>query len=305
MNPSTKARVLAEALPYIRAYHGKTLVIRFGGGAMTNPELKAGFARDIALLRLVGMQPIVVHGGGWQIDRLMLQMGIEPRTHRGMRVIDEKSLTVVEMVLEELNQELTGLLNQHGSRAVGLDGQDGRFIRARKMVPPAADGEGPDLGFVGEVDSIDASLIRLLLSRNFVPVIMPIGVGVDGTAYHINSDVLAGQLARELEAEKLVLMTNVASVTGRDGKLAYILTASEADGLLRDGIVVGDMVPRVTAALNAVRDGVRSVHIIDGGVGSALLLEVLTAEGVGTAVRSDAGPHFFEDSRSYLLEGTA
>ncbi|MEP6655768.1 MAG: acetylglutamate kinase [Betaproteobacteria bacterium] len=301
MSPSTKARILAEALPYIRAYHGTTLVIRFGGAAMTDPVLKAGFARDVALLQLVGMKPIVVHGGGWQIDRLMEQMGMAPRTHLGRRIIDEKALTIVEMVLEELNQELTGLINQHGSRAVGLDGQDGRFIRARKMTLPPTDGEAVDLGHVGEVESIDTSLVRLLLSRNFVPVIMPIGVGADGTAYHINSDVLAGQLARELAAEKLILLTNVPGVTGRDGKIAYILTASEAGALLRDGIVTGDLVPRVTAALDAVREGVRSVHVIDGGMPSALLLEVLTLEGVGTAVRSDAGPHFFEDSRSYLF----
>lgn len=302
MAPSTKARILAEALPYIRAYHGKTLVVRFGGAAMTDPVLKAGFARDIALLQLVGMKPIVVHGGGWQIDKLMAQMGMEPRTHLGTRVIDEKALTVVEMVLEELNQELTGLINQHGSRAVGLDGQDGRFIRARKMKLPVSDGaDAVDLGHVGEVESIDASLIRLLLSRNFVPVIMPIGVGADGTAYHINSDVLAGQLARELEAEKLILLTNVPGVSGRDGKVAYILTASEAEALLREGVVARELVPRVKAALDAVHEGVRSVHVIDGGVPSALLLEVLTLEGVGTAVRSDAGPHFFEDSRSYLL----
>jgi acetylglutamate kinase len=300
MSPAQKAHILAEALPYIRAYHGKTLVIRFGGNAMADAALKSQFARDVALLRLVGMKPIVVHGGGWRIDELMRQMGIEARRHRGMRVTDERTLTVVEMALGELNQELAGLINKHGGRAVGLNGQDGRFIRARPMT---AEDEAADaqLGFVGDVDGIDTGLIELLLSRNFIPVIMPIGVGADGTAYHINSDLLASRLARTLRAEKLILMTNVAGVQGRDGKLAYIMAASEADALLREGVVHGGMRPRVIAALEAVREGVRSVHIIDGGVSSALLLEVLTAEGVGTALRSDEGPHFLEDSRAYLL----
>jgi acetylglutamate kinase len=303
MAANPKARILAEALPYIRAYHGKTLVIRFGGHAMADPTLKAGFARDVALLRSVGMKPIIVHGGGWRIDELMRQMGMQSQRHRGVRVTDERTLTVVEMALDELNQELTGLINTHGGRAVGLNGQDGRFIHARKMtllLDERQDG-APDLGFVGAIESIDTDLIQLLLSRNFTPVIMPIGVGTDGTAYHINSDLLAGRLARTLEAEKLILMTNAPGVRDRAGKLAYILTASEVEALLRDGVIEGGIRPRVTAALQAVREGVRSVHIIDGGVPSALLLEVLTAEGVGTAVRSDDGPHFLEDSRGYLL----
>jgi acetylglutamate kinase len=300
MSPVHKAHILAEALPYIRAYHGKTLVIRFGGSAMADPALKAGFARDVALLRLVGMKPIVVHGGGWRIDELARQMGIETRRQRGVRVTDERTLTIVEMALGELNQELVALINRHGGRAVGLNGQDGGFIHARRL--SAEDGpDASDLGFVGDVESIDVGLIELLLSKKFVPVVMPIGVGADGTAYHINSDLLAGRLARALRAEKLILMTNIAGVLGRDGKLAYIMQAAEADALLRDNVVQGGMRPRVTAALQAVREGVRSVHIIDGGVPSALLLEVLTAEGVGTAVRSDEGPHFLADSRAYLF----
>jgi len=293
-----KARILAEALPYIRAFHGKTLVIRFGGHAMADPTLREGFARDVALLRLVGMKPIVVHGGGWRVDELMTKMGLESRRHRGTRITDEPTLTVIEMALSELNQELVGMINRHSGRAVGLDGQDGRFIRARPM---AAEAGGPDLGFVGDVESIDTSLIDLMLSRNFIPVVMPIGVGNDGTAYHINSDLLAGQLARALKAEKLILMTNIDGVRGRDGKLVYILTASDAQALLRDDVVQGGMRPRLTAALDAVGEGVHSVHIIDGGVPSALLLEVLTAEGVGTAVRPDTGAHFLEDSKAYLL----
>ena len=300
MTPAQKARILAEALPYIRAFNGKTIVIRFGGRAMADPALKAGFARDVALLRLVGMKPIVVHGGGWNIDELMRQMGLESRRYRGLRITDERILTIVEMALSELNQELTALINQHGGRAVGIDGQDGRFIHARPMVVPAEGPVAPDLGFVGDVESIDAALIELLLSRQFIPVVMPIGVAVDGTAYHINSDLLAGRLARALEAEKLILMTNVAGVQDRDGKLAYILTASEAEALLDDGVIGSEMEPRVIAALGAVREGVRSVHIIDGGVANALLLEVLTAEGVGTALRSDTGAHFFDDSKAYL-----
>jgi acetylglutamate kinase len=297
-----KGRILAEALPYIHAYHGKTLVIRFGGHAMADAALMSGFARDVALLWLVGMKPIIVHGGGWRIDELMRQMNIESRRHRGMRVTDERTLTVVEMALAELNQELAGLINKHGAKAVGLDGQDGRFIHARRMTVPHEDGEEPvDLGYVGDVESVDIDLIQLLVGRGFVPVIMPIGVGSDGTAYHINSDLLAGRLARALEAEKLILMTNVPGVLDRAGKLAYVLTASEAESLLTDGTIAEVQRARVTAALQAVREGVRSVHIIDGGVPSALLLEVLTAQGVGTALRSDAGPHFLEDSRGYLL----
>jgi acetylglutamate kinase len=297
-----KARILAEALPFIRAFHASTLIIRFGGGAMADPALKEGFARDVALLQLVGMKPIIVHGGGWRIDQLLQTMGIEIRKHRGMRVIDEPTLNVIEMVLGEINQELVGLINRFGAKAVGLNGQDGRFIHARRMTLPREDaaGEAPDLGLVGDVERIDPDVIHLLLSRNFIPVIMPIGVGADGTAYHINSDIVAGQLARTLHAEKLVLMTNVPGVVGRDGKLAFVLTASDAEGLLRDGDVHEEMQPRLTAALAAVREGVRSVHIIDGGVPNALLLEVLTNSGVGTALRSDAGPHFLADSRSYF-----
>jgi acetylglutamate kinase len=298
-----KARILSEAMPFIRAYHAKTLVVRFGGSAMADPELKAGFARDVALLRLVGMKPIVVHGGGWRIDQLLEQMGIPVRQEAGLRVTDERTLNVVEMALDELNQELTGLVNQQGGRAVGLNGQDGRFIRARRLpLETLPTGERVDLGFVGDVASIDVELIELLLSRQFVPVILPIGVGDDGTAYHINSDLLAGALARALAAEKLVLMTNVDGVHDASGRLAYILTASEVDELVARGVVPEDMLPRVEAALAAVREGVRSVHIIDGATPSALMLEVLTADGVGTAVRSDAGPHFFADSRAYLLE---
>lgn len=295
-----KAGILSEALPYLRAFHGKTLVVRFGGEAMSNASLKTGFARDLALLRLVGMKPIVVHGGGWGIDALLKKMGMEPQRYRGHRITDARTLTVVEMALSELNQELTSLINQHGGRAVGVDGQDGRFIHARPMEVTNDDPDAPALGFLGDVESIDTGYIDLLLSRDFIPVVMPIGVGADGTTYHINSDLLSGQLARALEAEKLILMTNVAGVQGRNGRVVPILKAAEAEALVREGVVHGGMEPRVAAALRAVREGVRSVHIIDGSVPSALLLEVLTAEGVGTALRADTGTDFFADSRAYL-----
>lgn len=301
MTPVDKGTILAEALPYLRAFHDKTIVVRFGGSAMADAGLRAGFARDVALLRLVGMKVVVVHGGGWGIDALMRKMGVEPARYRGHRVTDERTLTIIEMALSELNQELTSLINREGGRAVGLDGQDGRFIRARRIVTPVDDPAAPNLGFVGDVESIDTGLIELLLSREFVPVVMPIGVAADNTTYHINSDRLAGRLARELEAEKLVLMTNVAGVMGREGTVVPILTASEADDLLREGVVHGGMEPRLTAAVRAVHEGVRSVHIIDGSVPNALLLEVLTPEGVGTAVRTDAEPDFFAHSKAHLL----
>jgi acetylglutamate kinase len=293
VTPATTARVLAEAMPYLRAYHGRTFVVRFGGRAMTDPALMRQFASDVALLALAGMKPIVVHGGGWRIDALLRKVGREPVRREGRRVTDAETLNVVEMVLDELNQELTGLVNQHGGRAIGLNGQDGRFLRARPV--DAA------LGLVGDIDRVDVELIQLLLSRDFVPVVLPIGVDDDGTAYHLSSDAVAGRLARELSAEKLVLMTNVGGLTDRTGNLAYVVTARQAEALIGDGGVPDELLPRVRAAIDAVRHGVRSVHLIDGGVPSALLLEVLTADGVGTALRSDEGPHFFEDSRAYLL----
>jgi acetylglutamate kinase len=297
-----KARILAEALPFIRAFHASTLIIRFGGAAMVDPALKEGFARDVALLRLVGMNPVIVHGGGWRIDELLQTMGMPIREHRGMRIIDEPTMNVIEMALGEINQDLVGRINRFGAKAVGLSGQDGRFLHARAMSlsPDDTGAPPPDLGLVGDVESIDLDVIHMLISRGFIPVIMPIGVGSDGTAYHINSDIVSGQLARALHAEKLILMTNVPGVRDGDGRLAFVLTASDAEALLKKGVVPAEEQPRLAAALAAVREGVRSVHIIDGGVPSALLLEVLTNSGVGTALRSDSGPHFLADSRSYF-----
>ena len=297
-----KAGILAEALPYIRGFHGKTFVIKYGGNAMTEPALKAAFGRDIAMLRLVGMNPIVVHGGGPQINDLLDIMGVEPVFRRVMRVTDEKTMKVVGMVLGELNQEIVGLINQHGGKAIGLNGQDGHFIHARKMRLPPAEGEAEpvDLGFVGDIESIDVKLINILGTHGYIPVVMPIGVGPDGEAYNINGDLVAGRLAETLGAEKLLLLTNTPGVLDRDGRLLSCISASEIEGLCREGTVHSGMLPKLDAALHAVRNGVRSVHVVDGRVPNALLLEVLTNEGVGTTILSDDAPRFLVDSRRYL-----
>ena len=284
-----KAQILAEALPYIQRFHDKAIVIKYGGNAMTEATLKAGFARDVVMLKLVGMNPIIVHGGGPQIGDLLKTMGIESEFRQGMRVTDEKVMNVVEMVLGELNQEIVGLINQHGGRAVGLTGQDGAFIHARKMLLKGDTdaGEPVDIGLVGEIERIDPELVQLLDSRDVVPVIAPIGVGRDGEAYNINADLVAGKLAETLRAEKLVLMTNTPGVLDKSGALLTGLTASEIDRLFADGTIHGGMLPKIGSALEAVKNGVRSSHIIDGRVEHALLLEVLTNEGVGTMIRAD------------------
>jgi acetylglutamate kinase len=259
---------------------------------MTESALKAGFARDVVMLKLVGMNPVIVHGGGPQIGDLLTRMGIESEFRQGMRVTDEKVMNVVEMVLGELNQEIVGLINQQGGKAVGLTGQDGAFIRARKMLLKSATEEGRliDIGLVGEIERIDPELISLLDSRDFIPVIAPIGVGAEGEAYNINADLVAGKLAETLRAEKLVLMTNTVGVLDKNGTLLTGLTASEIDALFADGTIHGGMLPKMGSALDAVRNGVKSSHIIDGRVDHALLLEVLTNEGVGTMIRADDAP---------------
>jgi acetylglutamate kinase len=302
-----KVQILAEALPYIQSFHGKTFVIKYGGNAMTSPALKAAFGRDITMLRLVGMSPIVVHGGGPQITDLLNKMGVKSEFRRGVRVTDDETMNVVKMVLGELNQEIVGLINQHGGKAVGLSGQDGRFIRARKMLlPPEADEKAAvDVGLVGEIESIDPEVVDLLRSRDFIPVVMPIGVGAEGEAYNINADVVAGKLAQTLRAEKLIMMTNTPGVLDTQGRLITGLTASEIDRLFSDGTIHGGMLPKLASALEAVKNGVKAAHIIDGRVPNALLLEVLTSEGVGTAIRSDAGPHFLVDTRRYLSESAS
>src|SRR2546426_7072787 len=283
-----KARILAEALPYIQRFHGKTIVVKFGGNAMTDEELKAGFARDVVLLKLVGMNPVVVHGGGPQIEQLLARLGKKGEFVQGMRVTDSETMDVVEMVLGgQVNKEVVELINQQGGKAVGLTGQDGAFIRARKMMLQSEAGELVDIGLVGEIERIDPELIALLDSRDFIPVIAPIGVGKEGEAYNINADLVAGKLAETLNAEKLVLMTNTSGVLDRNGRLLTGLTATEIEGLFADGTIHGGMLPKIGSALDAVKNGVRSSHIIDGRVEHALLLEVLTNEGVGTMIRAD------------------
>jgi acetylglutamate kinase len=299
-----RAQVLAQALPYIRSFHGKTFVIKCGGNAMTSPELKAAFGRDLTLLRLVGMSPIVVHGGGAQISDRLDKMGIKSVFHRGMRVTDNETMKVVKMVLGELNQEIVGLINQHGGKAVGLSGQDGHLIHVRKMLLPPETGERPavDLGLVGEIERIDPGVLDLLRSGDFIPVVSPIGVGAKGEAYNINADVVAGRLAETLRAEKLILMTNIPGIIDTQGRLITGFTASEMERLLSEGAIQGGMLPKLSSALEAVKSGVRTAHIIDGRIPNALLLEVLTSEGVGTAIWSDAGPHFFADTRRYFSD---
>ena len=282
-----KAQILAEALPYIQRFHDKAIVIKYGGNAMTEPALKAGFARDVVMLKLVGMNPVIVHGGGPQIGDLLKTMGIHSEFRQGMRVTDDKVMNVVEMVLGELNQEIVGLINQHGGRAVGLTGQDGAFIHARKLLLKSETnhGEFVDIGLVGEIEKIDPELINLLDSRDFIPVIAPIGVGHEGEAYNINADLVAGKLAETLNAEKLVLMTNTVGVLDKHGNLLTGLSASEIEALFADGTIHGGMLPKIGSALDAVKNGVKSSHIIDGRVEHALLLEVLTNEGVGTMIK--------------------
>jgi len=297
-----KAQILSDALPFIRGFHGKTFVIKYGGNAMTEPALKGAFARDIAMLRLVGMNPIVVHGGGPQINELLDTLGVKAVFRRGMRVTDEKTMKVVEMVLGELNQEIVGLINQNGGKAVGLNGQDAHFIHAKKMVPPLMEGETEplDLGLVGEIERIDADLVNNLSADGYIPVIMPIGVGPDGEAYNINADLVAGKLAETLRAEKLLMLTNATGVLDRDGRLLNNICAADIERLSQDGTVHGGMLPKLDAALHAVRHGVRSVHVVDGRVPNALLLEVLTSEGVGTTILPDDAPQFLAVSRRYL-----
>ncbi len=293
LSPSTakeKANILAEALPYIQRFHGKTIVIKYGGNAMTEESLKQGFARDVVLLKLVGMNPVIVHGGGPQISEMLERIGKKGEFVQGMRVTDSETMDVVEMVLGGLvNKDIVSLINRHGGLAVGLTGKDGAFIRARKMLIPDKEraGEWLDIGQVGEIESIDPALIALLDTRNFIPVIAPIGVGINGESYNINSDLVAGKLAEILNAEKLILLTNTPGVLDKNGNLLTGLTAQSVDQLFADGTISGGMLPKISSALDAVKAGVISCHIIDGSVDHALLLEVLTDEGVGTLIKAE------------------
>jgi acetylglutamate kinase len=289
LTPSQKAKVLAEALPYIRRFHGRTIVIKYGGNAMTDARLKECFAHDVVLLKLVGMNPVVVHGGGPQIDELLARVGKKGEFVQGMRVTDAETMDIVEMVLGgQVNKEVVTLINQAGGRAVGLTGQDGAFIRARKMLlSDKKNGNGKiDIGQVGEIASIDPSVISPLEQAGFIPVVAPIGVGEDGQSYNINADLVAGKLAEVLRAEKLIVLTNTPGVLDKSGKLLTGLTPKKVDALIEDGTLSGGMLPKISSALDAARSGVQSVHIIDGRVEHALLLEILTDEGVGTLIRS-------------------
>ena len=288
-SPHDVAAILAEALPYIRRFHGKTLVVKYGGNAMTDEHLKHCFARDVVLLKLVGMNPVVVHGGGPQIENLLGRVGKKGVFVQGMRVTDAETMELVEMVLGgQVNKEIVSLINQAGGKAVGLTGKDGNLIRARKLMMPNKDipGDLIDIGQVGEIAQIDPSLIGHLDQGQFIPVIAPIGGGAEGETYNINADVVAGKIAEVLRAEKLVLLTNTPGVLDGNGKLLTGITPAEIDGMVADGTLSGGMLPKIGSALDAARNGVKSVHIIDGRVEHALLLEILTDHGVGTMIRS-------------------
>lgn len=284
------AQVLTEALPYIQRFTNRTIVIKYGGNAMTEEALKKGFARDVVLMKLVGMNPVVVHGGGPQIGTLLNELSIESSFVDGMRVTDSRTMNVVQMVLGgAVNQEIVSLINQSGGKAVGLTGKDATLIKAKKMLiertsPELLSPEIIDIGHVGEVVKINRSVIDLLTSSDIIPVIAPIGVGDDNETYNINADLVAGKLAEELQAEKLILLTNIAGLQDKAGKLLTGLSSAEVDALIADGTITGGMLPKINCALSAVKNGVTSSHIIDGRVAHAVLLEVLTDVGVGTLI---------------------
>jgi acetylglutamate kinase len=289
LTPADKANVLAEALPYIQRFYDKTIVIKYGGNAMTEPKLMDSFAQDVVLLKLVGLNPVVVHGGGPQIGELLKKIGKQSDFIQGMRVTDEETLDVVEMVLGGLvNQDIVTLINKHGGKAVGLTGKDGNFIHAKKMLVPSKEEAGKwlDIGQVGEIVGIDPSIIELLDSRDFIPVVAPLGTDPQGNSYNINADVAAGKLAGVLKAEKIIFMTNTPGVLDKQGRLLTGLTPRQIDELTADGTIGGGMTPKVGYALDAVNSGVKTAHIIDGRVDHALLLEVLTKEGVGTLIKA-------------------
>lgn len=284
-----KAEVLMEALPYFRRFYNKTFVIKYGGHAMENEELKESFAQDVVLMKYVGINPVIVHGGGPQIDTVLERMGITSRYVRGMRVTDEETLDIVEMVLVgKVNKEIVTMINQHGGMAVGLSGKDGGLILARKMNVTVSDnGKEPeiiDIGMVGEIVGIDPKIINSLDEKDFIPVIAPVGVGEKGETYNINADLVAGELAEALHAEKLILMTDVEGVKDKKGDLLSTLRVAQARKLIQEGVVGSGMIPKVECCVNALKGGVEKTHIIDGRVKHAVLLEIFTKEGVGTEV---------------------
>ena len=286
------AHVLGEALPYIRKFSGKTIVIKYGGNAMTDDKLKQGFARDVVLMKLVGMNPIIVHGGGPQINQLLERVGKESKFIDGMRVTDSETMDIVQMVLGGLvNKEIVSLINHNGGSAVGLTGKDAELIRARKLqfkstLPEMNAPEIIDIGHVGEVASIQPGVVDMLTHGNFIPVIAPIGVGEDGESYNINADLVAGRLAESLNAEKLILLTNTPGLLNKEDEVLTGLNADKVDKLIKDGTIHGGMLPKIKCALDAVHGGVTSAHIIDGRVEHALLLEIFTDEGIGTLIQS-------------------
>jgi len=285
------AAVLIEALPYIRRFRGKTIVIKYGGNAMVDDPLKHGFARDVVLMKLVGVNPVIVHGGGPQIGSLLGRLGKDSVFVQGMRVTDSETMDVVEMVLGGLvNKEIVNLINRHGGAAVGLTGKDGDLIRARQLVlrrdaPELAEPEIIDLGHVGEVQSIDVAVVHMLVQGDFIPVIAPIGVGDDGRSYNINADLVAGKLAEVLQAEKLLLLTNTPGLLDEQGRLIAELDVGRVEELIRQEVIRGGMLPKVRCAVEAVQAGVRSAHIIDGRVEHAVMLDLFTDQGVGTLIR--------------------
>ena len=282
------AHVLIEAIPYIKKFKGKTVVIKFGGNAMVDEELKHSFARDIVLMKLVGINPIVVHGGGPQIGKLLERLNISTKFINGMRVTDSETMDIVEMVLGgQVNKEIVNLINVHGGKAIGLTGKDGDFIHAKKinLTPSAKEANASeiiDLGHVGEVSSIDPAVVNMLCHSDFIPVIAPIGVGDDGHSYNINADLVAGKVAEVLKAEKLLLLTNTAGILDKQNNLLTGLSISDIDNLITDGTIAGGMIPKTRCATDALKGGVSSIHIIDGRVEHAILLELFTDQGVGT-----------------------
>ncbi|MEK7387064.1 MAG: acetylglutamate kinase [candidate division NC10 bacterium] len=285
MTEIRRAEVLLEALPYIREFRGKTVVIKYGGAAMERADLKEPFALDVILLRLVGMKPVIVHGGGPQIGSLMKRLGKEPKFVGGMRVTDEETVEIVEMVLVgKINQEIVGLINHHGGKAVGLSGKDAGLLRARKRKHRLPTGEEVDLGLVGEVELVNVEPIRLLEDNGFIPVIAPVGVGSEGETYNINADLVAGEVAAALGAEKLIHLTDVQGILDSAGKLVSTLSRKEAERLVTAGVIDGGMLPKVESALRALEGGTAKAHIIDGRVPHAILLELFTHEGVGTEI---------------------
>jgi len=289
--PAQRARMLVEALPYIRAFRGKRIVIKYGGSAMTDTRLKRDFAEDIALISFIGMNPIIVHGGGPQIGELLKKIGKESRFVKGLRVTDPETMDVVEMVLvAKVNKDVVSLINSYGGRAVGISGRDGGLIRAKKAKPARLAGKDEDLGLVGEVDKINPELIASLEESGFIPVIAPVGAGPDEKPFNINADTAAGALSAALEAEKFILLTDVPGVLDRDNRLISSLSEEKAEELMRTGVASGGMIPKIKCCLSALRGGVPKAHVIDGRVPHALLLEMLTDEGIGTEIVRDRAP---------------